>query len=113
MVTARALFERSLLPPLREDLKLLAASANRDGSPAWLIQDPVSNRFYRIGWLEFEMLSHWQLRDPALLLRAVRDAGPLEPDEAELATFTAFLRQHQLLRVNTPDGTRALEAMSR
>ena len=52
------------LPALREDLKLFPAAANRDGSPAWMIQDPVSNRFFRIGWLEFELLSRWDLKNP-------------------------------------------------
>ncbi|MBA3478736.1 MAG: HlyD family efflux transporter periplasmic adaptor subunit [Lautropia sp.] len=98
-----------LLPPLREDLKLHEAAVNRDGSPAWVIHDPVTNRFFRIGWLEFEMLSHWPLRDPTLLLQAIEQQGPLAASAAELGVFIAFLRQHQLLRVSTPQGTRELE----
>ena len=100
-----------LLPPLREDLKLHEAAANRDGSPAWMIQDPVANRFFRIGWLEFQMLSRWPLRDPALLLRAVNEQGPVAASIEELATFVGFLRQHQLLRISTAQGTRSLEQM--
>ena len=45
------------VPALREDLQLFPAAANRDGSPAWMILDPVTNRFFRLGWLEFELLS--------------------------------------------------------
>lgn len=100
-----------LLPPLREDLKLHEAAANRDGSPAWMIQDPVTNRFFRIGWLEFEMLSRWPLRDPALLLRAINEQGPLAAGADELSAFIAFLGQHQLLRLGTAQGTRSLEQM--
>ena len=70
---------RRLLPPLREDLRLHEAAPERDGSPAWTIQDPVGNRFFRIGWLEFELLAHWRLRDPALVLEAIGAAGPLAP----------------------------------
>ena len=47
------------LPPLREDLRLHEAAAGKDGAPAWSIQDPVTNRFFRIGWLEFECLLRW------------------------------------------------------
>ena len=101
----------ALLPPLREDLKLHEASANRDGSPAWTIQDPVTNRFFRIGWLEFEMLSRWQLREPALLLHAIREEGPLAASADELSAFIDFLGRHQLLRVSTAQGTRSLEQM--
>jgi putative peptide zinc metalloprotease protein len=100
-----------LLPPLREDLKLHEAAANRDGSPAWVIQDPVTNRFFRIGWLEFEMLANWPLREPALVLQAIERQGPTAATEAELIGFVAFLRQHQLLRISTAQGTRELEQM--
>ena len=37
------------LPALREDLQLHPGAPHADGSPAWVIQDPVSNAFYRIG----------------------------------------------------------------
>jgi len=37
------------LPPQRDELRLLPAAANHDGSSAWLVQDPVNNRFFRIG----------------------------------------------------------------
>ena len=57
------------LPPLREELRLLPAAANRDGSPAWMIHDPVCNRFYRIGWLDFEMLARWSLGSAQAVVR--------------------------------------------
>jgi putative peptide zinc metalloprotease protein len=28
-----------------------------------MIQDPVTNRFFRIGWLDFELLVHWADND--------------------------------------------------
>ena len=46
-------------PALRDDLRLSEASPGRNGEPAWVIQDIVVNRFYRIGWLEFECLLRW------------------------------------------------------
>ena len=61
----------SVLPPLRDDLRLHRAAASGDGSPAWVIQDPVSNVFYRIGWLEFDLLVRWELASPAAI-----PAGP-------------------------------------
>lgn len=98
-----------LLPPLREDLHLHEAAPERDGSPAWVIQDPIGNRFFRIGWLEFELLSHWRLRDPALVLAAIAAQGPLSPGAQDLAGFVAFLRRHRLLRTSTGEDTQALE----
>ncbi len=86
------------LPALREDLQLFPAAANRDGSPAWMIQDPVTNRFFRIGWLEFELLSRWGLRDPRRVLRSLSSETPLAATEEDLAGLVSFFRQHQLLR---------------
>ena len=65
------------LPPIRDELILFAAAPNEDGTPAWMIQDPVSNRFYRIGWLDFELLVHWADNDAAALVRTVNQQTPL------------------------------------
>ncbi len=101
------------LPALREDLKLFAAAAHRDGSPAWMIQDPVTNRFYRIGWLEFELLQRWPLRDPQRVLADVRRATTLAPELEDLAALVGFLRQHQLLRASDAEGVARLAETAR
>jgi len=44
-------------PALRQDLKLFDGPRHRDGSPSWRILDPVRNKFFEIGWLEFELLA--------------------------------------------------------
>ncbi len=104
---------KSLLPALREDLKLFPAAPNRDGSPAWMVQDPVTNRFFRIGWLEFELLARWSLRDPGLVLAEVRRGTPLEPHPDDLDAFVVFLRQHQLLRTSDAAGVGVLAQIER
>jgi putative peptide zinc metalloprotease protein len=86
------------LPSLREDLKLLNAAPNRDGSPAWMVQDPVTNRFYRLGWLEFEVLSRWHFRSPELIMRAVREDTNLQPSNDDVMQMLGFFKQHHLLR---------------
>jgi putative peptide zinc metalloprotease protein len=85
------------LPPLREDLRLAEAASEADGAPAWVIEDPVVNRFYRIGWLEFECLLRWGA--PAAAVAAeIAAATPLRPDAADVEAFGEFLARHQLLR---------------
>lgn len=93
-------------PALREDLRLLPTAAHRDGSPAWIIEDPLSNRHFRIGWLEFEFLSHWQL-STADLLAKICASTPLQPDAEQLQDFIRFLKGNQLLR-NAPQDTQAI-----
>ncbi|MDE3738774.1 HlyD family efflux transporter periplasmic adaptor subunit [Pseudomonas resinovorans] len=89
------------LPPLREDLRLLETAPGIDGEPAWVIQDTVVNRFYRIGWLEFECLLRWE-RTPARICQDIEAHTPLRPDVEQVLEFRQFLEQHQLLRP-TPD----------
>ncbi|WP_202595437.1 HlyD family efflux transporter periplasmic adaptor subunit [Stenotrophomonas panacihumi] len=86
------------LPPLREDLRLQALPADRMGQPGWVIQDTVVNRFYRVGWLEFEALSRWGGTAREL---AARIAGhtALRPTVEQITEFTHFLERHQLLRL--------------
>lgn len=85
------------LPHLREDLRLFAAGAQVDGSPAWVIEDPVRNRHFRIGWLEFEFLSRWRMK-PADLLADIGRRTTLQPDAGQLREFADFLRANDLLR---------------
>jgi putative peptide zinc metalloprotease protein len=85
------------LPRLRQDLKLYPGSVNSDGSPSWRILDPVRNRFFDIGWLEFELLLRWnEHADPAALMAHVASETTLEPSEDEVKGVAAFLEFHQL-----------------
>ena len=85
------------LPPLREDLRLCEAADNRDGEPAWMIHDTVINRFYRIGWLEFECLLRWGQSPRQISAQVSRDSA-LNPDVEQVLELRAFLEQHHLLR---------------
>jgi len=94
------------LPPLREDLRLHEAAPGKDGSPAWSIQDPVTNRFYRIGWLEFECLLRWP-GAPAQIAADIAASTPLAADQEQVEDFARFLERHHLLRL-TPEGVKRL-----
>lgn len=94
------------LPPLRQDLRLYESGAGRDGAPVWSIQDPVRNRFYQIGWLEYECLLRWP-GDPARIAADIAATTPLAVDVAQVEAFARFLEVHQLL-VPLSDGRERL-----
>lgn len=94
------------LPPLREDLRLSEAADGSNGEPAWVIQDTVINRFYRIGWLEFECLLRWG-QSPRQISEQIAQGTALKPDVEQILDFRQFLEQHQLLRA----GPAALEKL--
>ena len=93
------------LPALREDLRLHEVAPGRDGEPAWSIQDPVTNRFYRIGWLEFECLLRWP-GDPAAIAEDIARSTPLAADKELVEDFARFLVQHRLVRPSAQDVAR-------
>ena len=99
------------LPPLREDLRLHDAQPDKDGAPAWSIQDPVTNRFFRIGWVEFECLLRWP-GHPAQIAEDIANSTPLAVDEEQVEAFARFLERHRLLRP-TPEGVSRLAAQAR
>lgn len=89
------------LPALREELRLLPAAANHDGSPAWMVQDPVNNRFFRIGWIDFEVLLRWAEGSPQAIVDAISAETTLSIEESDVMALVAFLDQHSLLRASS------------
>ncbi len=85
-------------PALRDELRLNSAGTNRDGSPAWHLADPVRNLFFRLGWLEIEILKRWQLADVGKIAQAINQQTTLNVDEEDIKAFVLFLQQQQLLR---------------
>ena len=51
--------DERFLPFLRDDLHLLPGPPAESGAPSWSIHDQVRNTFFRLGWLEFELLVRW------------------------------------------------------
>lgn len=87
-----------LVPKLRQDIKLYPGPRHHDGSPSWRILDPVRNRFFEVGWLEFELLARWS-DHPRVdgLIAQVEAETPLRPTEEEVTSFIQFLDAGQLL----------------
>ena len=85
------------LPSLREDLALHPGPTQKDGAPSWVIEDPLRGRFFRIGWLEFELLNRWHLGDAQKVAEAVAQQTLLAPSVQEVLAVKQFLLQHELL----------------
>lgn len=89
----------SLVQPIREEIRIMAATPQQDGSPVWQLLDPVRNRFFRIGWLEFELLVRWSLRHPAEIAAAVQAETTLDASVEDVQTLSYFLQQHELIQL--------------
>ncbi|MEP9378484.1 efflux RND transporter periplasmic adaptor subunit [Aquabacter sp. CN5-332] len=96
------------LVPLRDELVLERGPTLRGGSPTWTLYDPVANRFYRLGWLEFEILSRWHLRKPAEIAARISDETLIEAEPEDVERFATFLANAELLRGGTVQATQRM-----
>jgi putative peptide zinc metalloprotease protein len=97
------------LPALREDLQIMRVGASYSGAPTWVVFDPIRNRFFRITYEMFQLLSFWNVsRTVGNLLRTVngRLAEHLSVDD--LGTVVRMLEHNLLLVEPTRGAWRAL-----
>lgn len=85
------------VPTLREDLKLYPGTKTKDGFPSWIVYDPPNNRYYRIGWEEFEMLSRWHLQNIDLIIKAVNSETTLKIAFEDVKKVIDFLTANNLI----------------
>src|SRR5450755_3453126 len=98
------------LLPLREEIAIFPGPAALDGSPTWTLHDPVRNRFYRLGWPEFEMISRWDGCTAEALAERVAEETTLSIDSGDVEELTRFLFAYDLLRATSPKATANLLA---
>ena len=88
------------LPPLRDLLTIRPGTRRKGEGPIWVLEDAANNRFLRIGWKEFEMLSRWSLETPERVARAISDDTPLKLTAKDVDMFAQFLLRVHLLKVS-------------
>ena len=97
-------------PSLRQELELLPGPHNADGSPSWMLHDPSANRFFRLGWMEFEILNRWQLGSADAIVGAFNESSVLVPTLDDVQAVSEFLMTHNLVRAR---GGAALERLNK
>ena len=86
------------LPELRSDLHLIEGPVALDGSPSWLIVDPLRNKYFSIGWSAFQLLSRWTLGTAKKLISAVQSETTLNVGERDVKSLIEFLLTNSLTR---------------
>lgn len=112
LLSAGDALEEEPLSPLREDLGLFPAPRNSRGEAAWSLHDPIRNRYFRLGVLEFEMLAAWGESKGAgdLAGRLVRSGISATP--LDVLQFAEFLRLNELT-IEPSGNTKRLYATSK
>ena len=78
------------LPTLRPELVLENVQFDKKGQPHWTLQDPIRGKYYRIGWLEFELLSRWSRNDVDALVRFVNDETTLNVNRGHVESPVSY-----------------------
>lgn len=86
------------LPALREDLQLLEGGSRHDGSPYWMLFDPLRNRYFRIGWHAFQLLSRWNSGTAENLLNRVHQESTATAQQTDIEEMVRFLYANSLTR---------------
>ena len=101
------------LPPLREELALFPGPRAPDGAPTWTLHDPTSQRFFRMGWPELEMLSRWHLGDSVAVAEAVAGATTIPSRPEEVEALARFLWSQGLLQGEGPVALERLRQLAK
>lgn len=108
MTAAAPVLKMGILPWLREELSLHTGPAEHTGAPTWTIRDPVRNRFFRIGWPAFEILSRWHLGSAEAVAASVNGTTTLGIDADDVNAVAQFLKANQLTRPTGHGDTQCL-----
>lgn len=99
MNQAAALFQQEIkLPALREDLQLMEGPADISGARTWTVLDPISNRFVRIGWLAFQLMTRWDSETVSKLIQRMKEEMSENLSEEDIVFFIKFLHKNNLTR---------------
>jgi len=91
------------LPGLREDIQLLPGAETTGGEPTWVVFDPVRNRYFRIGWPAFQLLSRWTTGSATQLVEQVLDETTCEIDLQDVKQLIQFLYSNNLTLTSPGD----------
>ncbi len=99
------------LPQLRDDLELIPGPRSRTGAPTWTIYDPVRNRFFRIDYIAFTILSHWELGNVAEMTQAVERTIHMRPCEEDFDELLSFLKINMLIKRETASSVKEIQTI--
>ena len=86
-----------VLPPMRQDLRILPASRLASGAPGWVIFDPVSHRYFQLGQGMVELLGDWSAGSKDGLIDRVQTRFGRVVTRDDVSSLRSFLSAHELL----------------
>jgi len=89
------------LPRLRADLQLMSADHSKDGLPSWTLYDTLRGKFFRLGWVEFELLKRWKSGTATAIVDQVNRETTIRADVTHVADLEKMLIENELVDVQS------------
>lgn len=86
------------LPLLRKGITFAFSDYDKEGKPQWLIHDASRNKFFIIGWVEYELLERWSLGDAKTLVEAINQTTTLNVELNDVENLVKFLSYNYLIQ---------------
>src|SRR5690606_38121195 len=87
-------------PRLRQTLDILPAESEPDGSPAWLVHDPLANRYFRVSAEALDLMALVDGRSIEVIIAAAWKDYRRKVDAEDVAALFEFLRGHDLVEAD-------------
>lgn len=88
------------LPELRTDLVLRPAPRDDDGSPNWILHDPIAGKYLKLSWAEHEILSRWNVRDAGQIAAKISRETAIRMTAEHVDQFASLLLRYGMLRAD-------------
>ncbi len=87
-----------LLPRINPVVRVFKGADKSDGSPTWTLHHPAANKYYQVGWMEFECISRFHVFNNAeQLIQSVNTETSLNIDLDDLKDLLIYLNKNGLL----------------
>jgi len=101
--------EKDRLPVLRSELVLSDVQVDKTGHPKWTLHDPLRHKYYRLGWLEYEILSRWACNDINRLVALTNQETSLRVNRSHVDSLITMLTQNELLVAESKESIQRLK----
>lgn len=104
--------EKQNVPALRSDLKLQPLTVDSTGTPNWILGDTLRTRYFKLGWVEYELLSRWHLEQPEQIVASANRETTLSVSPDDISKLVEFLENNELTVANNAKALNNLLAKS-
>ena len=99
--------KESKLPDLRAEIQVVQTPPTHDGVPTWTIIDLVRNKFFQIGWTEYQLVSRWWCSTAERLIEKVNSETTCQVTMKDVHQLVKFLYAHSLTRDAATGGSKS------